>query len=760
KSHTQNSVLQQHAQNLQLSLNTESTGSGLADACTAISTSTVKGNFVTTLDVAQACYESFLITPDQRRQQIEALKSYFKLDPHVAYSPNCFQQLRFVQPFQLAVNYPADSGEKPVVGIKSIVGPADVSLADSLYQFWKEAGIDVKSLAGFTVKMMDGKDPLSESIDINVPWAVIPANNVAAESVFRDTQSYYGYCAGTGHNMNRNSVSGISVMGSPVFKKVGPVVPGGVKAGINPAIAWTKVTPIKEEDLPKPFDSLMSSKVNAEGGAGGVGGEVDFSQPIHSDENGAFFMADTRTGVWVLSTFSPADQTEEGFATWLANVAVGLVKLESAGAQKLIIDVTNNGGGIVCAGFALVKFLFPKQDFELTRYDVRLSPELRDIYTTNSGNADSGSFFSIKDLSSLQTGQFDDNLDLFLNGGTNFTRGGRTSTYSHRFVNKLQCVDYLRNITDPSVFRQLKNGWDPKDIAVVSNGYCGSTCANVVRLLRSQFKIKSFTYGGGATKPVPFQPTSFEGGIVADMSKLRMDAARSKYQPQKFPYAASGTITFWESYFYFPQVDEDPVVPGEWVPYPSEFYLQGVNSMDARSVWNAVIAKMGSSEFVNKEPVIPEEFIGAVKGVDAGFSVGTASSAATSGNGNGSGQQSGGGGFLLAQKNVDAEANNGQGSGGSSLSSLFKSSSKDVVGGGSSKGSLFSVNSKGSLGSNDAGKLVGGFKGFTTGGGKGNNNGGQQVAVESKKSGFAAMFAAADGRGGDAGLNGAGRWGL
>ena len=56
-----------------------------------------------------------------------------------------------------------------------------------------------------------------------------------------------------------------------------------------------------------------------------------------------YLLDDTKTGVLALGSFSAAS-----FADFQKNLLTGLQNLKAAGAQQLIVDVTNNGGGYVC----------------------------------------------------------------------------------------------------------------------------------------------------------------------------------------------------------------------------------------------------------------------------------------------------------------------------------------------------------------------------------------------------------------------------
>lgn len=57
-------------------------------------------------------------------------------------------------------------------------------------------------------------------------------------------------------------------------------------------------------------------------------------------------LPDTSVGVMMLGSFSP-----KNYYTWQSNLLEGINGLKAQGADHLIIDLTNNGGGYVCEGY-------------------------------------------------------------------------------------------------------------------------------------------------------------------------------------------------------------------------------------------------------------------------------------------------------------------------------------------------------------------------------------------------------------------------
>jgi hypothetical protein len=73
--------------------------------------------------------------------------------------------------------------------------------------------------------------------------------------------------------------------------------------------------------------------------------------------------------------------------------------------------------------------------------------------------------------------------DLLSPGRTNIP--SRQGKFSNPFSNNGQCLPHLIKVMDPLFFPQLKRGWSVGNMAVVSNGNCGSTCGCFVRYVQT-----------------------------------------------------------------------------------------------------------------------------------------------------------------------------------------------------------------------------------------------------------------------------------
>ncbi|KAI8607631.1 hypothetical protein BC830DRAFT_1175125 [Chytriomyces sp. MP71] len=299
-------------------------------------------------------------------------------------------------------------------------------------------------------------------------------------------------------------------------------------------------------------------------------------------------LSDGSTGVWVVSTFAPANDTEFG-----VDLTYGLVALEIAGAKRVIVDVTNNGGGDITLGCAAAYFLSPWKSRSCYHYDIRLPNVTAQILKAAHAESKRNATFDAKIFNitgyGRDEGSFEAMMDPheLIDGARLIRRGGEYARYSAIFTLDHECKRAIDIVTNSSALPQLKRGWDVKNLVVVSNGFCGSTCSNFVRTLRDKRGIKTFTYGGPTG--APFQPTAFEGGLVVTYDELSLSLATdipNAPHVDRLAFPIRGRIPFFEIY-----PDADPKgqgAPAEWVEQVSEFHVDGVQPTLPESVWEGV----------------------------------------------------------------------------------------------------------------------------------------------------------------------------
>ncbi|KAJ3188086.1 hypothetical protein HK101_009215 [Irineochytrium annulatum] len=360
---------------------------------------------------------------------------------------------------------------------------------------------------------------------------------------------------------------------------------------------------------------------------------------------GFYTIHNSTVGIFVLSSFEPSgDLNEDVLTSWLGGMARGLTRLENLGVKNLIVDVSGNGGGIICAGKALLRYMFPASSF--VQFDIRLSDF--DLWLINNGDraarVDPSYMFQINGQA-IAVGSNDSTTGLadILKAQKPSTRNGITEQFSGAF--DIDCVDPFFKWMD--AMPQLRKGWQPANVAVVGNGFCGSTCAETVRSMRDRLGIKAYVYGGYSA--TPYQPTQFEGGSVVDMNtistgtaivkKLADGGAAKGATPARIPVPfagpAIGQVLWWESYSGGSS-RSDVSTPEEWIPEPADGKVYVSDSTDIVAGWYGVASLMVNGTAVDVMPTQgpkygPSAFTTAVATATAGVAAGSkgSSNAAT-----------------------------------------------------------------------------------------------------------------------------------
>ncbi|KAI9345176.1 hypothetical protein DFJ73DRAFT_797047 [Zopfochytrium polystomum] len=319
---------------------------------------------------------------------------------------------------------------------------------------------------------------------------------------------------------------------------------------------------------------------------------IDLNNPLVSSNDTAFYMMNGSVGVWVMSTFSPSTSDDD----YIGTITAGLTALERAGAKKLLIDVSWNGGGSICYSQALAQYLFPATPLRPVEYDVRATTVLQELYRVTIASNYSNSLFSLGGMLTLNGTQSQSFDDIYV-PGVDAVRGGVRGKYSNKFL--LDCSGVLAPyVLNATLFPQLQKGWDASNLVIVSNGLCLSSCAIFKRMLHSQYSVKAFTYGGHTGQV--FAPSTVEGGQSTSAASVLTDVengfAATNYTsplprdafPSAFVLPSVLGIAHWEAYSRF----ETTGLPLDFEPELAEAHLVEVDGTDPVSVWTAAAAKL------------------------------------------------------------------------------------------------------------------------------------------------------------------------
>lgn len=219
----------------------------------------------------------------------------------------------------------------------------------------------------------------------------------------------------------------------------------------------------------------------------------------------SFTVLPDNTGVLQINNFEPDDNT--AFLT-LIQTAISNHQ-QNLGGTKLIIDLRGNGGGDICLGYSVLRFLFPQilqpsfgvdaSDGPYGRYDTIIAPLtqfLADLGSaslrTSPANNPCNFFTPCAWLNpSTQTPYANEE---WFNSGRTLERGGVMESFTALFHDN--CASYY----GPLAPSDINPGYQPKNVIMMSDGMCGSTCSVFSSFIFYNKLAKSVTFGGTKTK--------------------------------------------------------------------------------------------------------------------------------------------------------------------------------------------------------------------------------------------------------------------
>ncbi|CAI2185616.1 10381_t:CDS:2, partial [Funneliformis geosporum] len=249
-------------------------------------------------------------------------------------------------------------------------------------------------------------------------------------------------------------------------------------------------------------------------------------------------------GVVVIST---VDTEKDENELVIDELLEGLRILINAGVKKLVLDFINNGGGTILIAHFITRLLSP---FLSSNYlpiafptDMKITPLSKLLITQSVNKNDNSSGFNPNLWISAQTSlPFNSSniIEQFI-GNNSYSRNnlGGQQRYSNKFLDNTK--DQLE------IFLTKKNFEIPwnvtNDIIILTNGNCGSSCANIVQYFNEIFRVKSVTVGGlfEDAMNIGMSFASFPGGqsysdkaLFKDFEKLGLLTNNSNIKTVKY----------------------------------------------------------------------------------------------------------------------------------------------------------------------------------------------------------------------------------
>ena len=168
-------------------------------------------------------------------------------------------------------------------------------------------------------------------------------------------------------------------------------------------------------------------------------------------------------------------------------------------------------------------------------------------------------------------------------GNNSKTRGGVTSNYTNKFlVNDTETIQELL-VRNPNPLP-----WKFTDYVILSNGFCGSSCALVSQTLEELFNVTTVAVGGFYNTSLSF--ASFTGGqvstldqMLSDLNSSRINSTNNNLVPKKLPTNIVFTFPFKEAYSF--KGTGEIVMEFEFRPAKHRIYYDSKSIRDPSNLW-------------------------------------------------------------------------------------------------------------------------------------------------------------------------------
>ncbi|KAF9081021.1 hypothetical protein BGX23_001388 [Mortierella sp. AD031] len=317
---------------------------------------------------------------------------------------------------------------------------------------------------------------------VTIPWVVTPSTHFEAGS-FKDTKTFWQtHCLAPASPFNNGRKEDHSsndlrqrinvAPATTLFRERGHIVFAGNKNGREGADGIKAITQATEV-LATTTTAFYTLKKNK-----------DVCVAVIATEEAGYF------------EFDPSDYTQ---------FIEGLQKLKKNGCKKLILDMTNNGGGSVDFAYFINSVFFPNAKPYFLQ-DLRSSAIAQGAARLAVKQPTAKSNFDARGYVSTVTNKPFKDHSMFTKG-INMKRGGTTSTYTQKsyFEHAWPFLPLAKKDALP---------WKAADMAIVTNGFCGSACTMVATRFNIVHKVKTYAVGGLHKTPLSY--FSFPGGFVMD----------------------------------------------------------------------------------------------------------------------------------------------------------------------------------------------------------------------------------------------------
>ncbi|KAF8811657.1 hypothetical protein BYT27DRAFT_7183799 [Phlegmacium glaucopus] len=323
-----------------------------------------------------------------------------------------------------------------------------------------------------------------------------------------------------------------------------PVQVGGHKRSLN---VMLDTAPRSDVVLPPPLQPALPT----------VNGSRSVSQ--------FYLLNDGITGVMALGSFSDSD-----FNTFLLGMLQGLTSLKSSGATQLIVDLSNNGGGFICAAHWLHRIIVgpkstsvPQAGLDTKARDGPLAQLIVQQIVDNNADPQHLLLYNPTNWPNASNVFFAATDDWLL-PPVLITVNGRPDSFSQRLGEECAPDGFPTAPPDTALF-------DPSKVVLVSNGRCASSCSLFSITMAKEEKSKTVFLGG--KQDVEQQYCGTVGGQSTDFSTIDTEIKTTHLKdnslapPDLVVNGIQGIA--WRLGFGI----DDPTQPEEWQNHPADLNL-------------------------------------------------------------------------------------------------------------------------------------------------------------------------------------------
>ncbi|KAK0212757.1 hypothetical protein DFS33DRAFT_1249679 [Desarmillaria ectypa] len=309
-----------------------------------------------------------------------------------------------------------------------------------------------------------------------------------------------------------------------------------------------------------------------------------------------FYLLDDKiTGVLALGSFAA-----QSFSTFQSSLLSGLNGLKSLGAKRLVVDVTNNGGGYICIAHWLRRIIIgPKESTEPQAgldSKTRAGPLAQLIVKKILDGADPEELLSYSPQQWTNASHVPFPADYhWLRPVVNLSINGHADTFSPRLGQ--ECQPFSEGPPVEPLFK-------PSEVVIVSNGrqVCASSCSLFSITMSKLDGVKTVVVGG--KKDTPQEYCGTVGGQSTDFStidteiKMRHEETYScqtthlKNHTLAPPDLLTNTVQgiTWRLGFGI----DDPEEPEEWQGHPADLNLPLTEAIVNKpvAIWETVVRKV------------------------------------------------------------------------------------------------------------------------------------------------------------------------